>query len=70
MKVIPSTLLLILSTFLLSFSGLATLLATPNASDSRGIFIIALGAAGLVLGAMAILQLKKLNRLLVAQQTA
>ncbi|WP_105189766.1 hypothetical protein [Pseudoalteromonas sp. T1lg48] len=64
MKVIPSTLLVILSTFLLSFAGLATLLATPDAGDSRGMLVIAIGVAGLAIGAMAIYQLKKLNRLL------
>lgn len=66
MKIISSTLLVILSTLLISFAGFSALLSAPDSGDSRDVLIIAIGITGVIIGFMATRELAKINKILNA----
>lgn len=63
MKLVASTLLIVVSTLLLGFYALVWLLSptppNPLGGDSREIFVTAIGVAGLLLGIMALVELRR-----------
>lgn len=61
MKHVASTVLIVVSTLLLGFYALVWLLgiAVPTSSDSRAIFVNAIGTAGLAFAALAFRELRR-----------
>ncbi|MBB3169440.1 hypothetical protein [Simiduia aestuariiviva] len=66
MKVLPSVLLIILSTLLVAFSGIASGLHFPSSGDSRDILVLAIGMAGILVGVLAIKELERINKMLIS----
>ena len=64
MNLIRSIALVIVATFLLTFSSIAIALAAPASLDSRDVFVLSLFAAGLVFAALAAFELRRLHRAL------
>ena len=57
MKIAASISLIVFAAALLAFSATAAYVAPPTSLSGRGLFILAMAAAGLVLGGMAIKEL-------------
>jgi hypothetical protein len=61
MRLVASTGLIVGSTLLLGYSIVASIMAPPVSSSPRDSLVLAAGAAGLALGAMAVRELRELH---------
>jgi heme/copper-type cytochrome/quinol oxidase subunit 3 len=61
MHLIRSIALVVVATFLLTFSSIAIALAAPANLDSRNVFVLSLFGMGLVFVALAAVELRRLH---------
>jgi drug/metabolite transporter (DMT)-like permease len=64
MHLIRSIALVVVATFLLTFSSIAIALAAPNRVDSRDVLVVSLFFAGIGFALLAGLELRRLHRTL------
>ena len=64
MNLIRSIALVVVATFLLTFSSIAIALAAPASLDSRNAFVLSLFAAGLAFTVLAVVEVRRLHRAL------
>jgi hypothetical protein len=61
MRLVFSTGLILVSTLLLGYCAVASIVAPPVTLSARDSIVLATGAAGLALGAMAVRELRELH---------
>jgi drug/metabolite transporter (DMT)-like permease len=64
MHLIRSIALVVVATFLLTFSSIAIALAAPNRVDSRDVLVVSLFFAGIGFALLAAIELRRLHRTL------
>jgi len=62
MQLIRGIALVVVATFLLTFSSIAIALAAPTRADSRDVFVVTMFAAGIGFALLAALELRRLHR--------
>ncbi len=64
MHLIRAIALVVVSTFLLTFSSIAIALSAPTRVDSRDVLVVSLFAAGIGFALLAAIELRRLHRTL------
>ena len=62
MQLIRGIALVVVATFLLTFSSIAIALAAPTRADSRDVLVVTMFAAGIGFALLAVIELRRMHR--------